>query len=1196
MKRARSIFAQNSYKLFGLFCAIAVILGAVPVALTAYLFGFAQNKVMPKFLNYHIDDTLSLDKVSESLKGHSVRWVSNLDFTVKTYAKKDGFYVESNDVISYSKTTRLFTFNAVGEGYISFINTFDQSLTVKLDVSSIFYSETLGRLLTENRQDITSDGIITKDELSSISKVTLLQQYSSYDFSDFKYMQNVIKFYVPSFYDDALLSGSNIDKINQDASFYVPENLYYEYQDSSFLNSFKQKDKLFVNFNQQEERKYSVIIHPNGGSTPEFDQDLYFSTTTGKLSDEDLSFMNSVAIRGKHILYWYYYENGQETQFDLNRVLDDDIHIYAKWDINRYRIRYHFNSYVDVVNDYYDIEYEYDKEGKYLSTAQLLERAPNAHIKEEEPEEDKFIFLGWAYSPNSKTVDETINDDATVFEYTDVHNDLIDLYAIWAFKKVHITYKYGADKASSKETTLYYGQSLSVGYVGGDKIDEYWYGHTFKGWGLDQETTPQFAFNDSLSLPRLSTESNYITIYGVYFERVLFQVDYYDAEDHFVVTDTNHGNKYYSDEKVNFLDAIDYTDSSFIVDGKHFIGWKDEGSSVYVYRDFENLVGYYTLPDLYQIVYIDRDDQGNYTLEKGIDFGGTEYKLTAQYIDNRFDIKFNTENGTAFNEIQEAIPGGNYDVSGTTTKHGFSNPDYTYVSVNTFDELRYDFKNEGVTPARSKAMYDQIKKQNGYDDNTFPTGTGIYDRASISFESVFTPNHHTITLNPNGGSSSKDEVEVTYEGSYEFPKPERYGYTFAGWYNGNEFYETSGTWLVDSDLTLTAHWTPISYKITYNANGGSNPNTKTTYTIEDEYTFLDAAFAGYSFTGWYDQNGVKITKIVKGTTGNITLNANWNAKTYKVIYKNGNIELNYTPNTATFNEKFTVTTSLPAAPEKKKFNQWVAYEPNGSKLDLTVGSGGSFTYRYPYNLTLKIEWVDDGCVTGDTLLTMEDHSQKAVKDIERGDMVQTLNHETGLIDYKPVFLIEKVENTVYPQFTVNLANGNSVKFLSHHDIFITDTLTYQEIDSDNYLDFVGRYTLTNVNDELVRSRIVSVFKEEVVTDAYTICVAETFNVFTNGVVTLTPNELWRPLFSIDENYQYNKAELENDIATYGLFTYEELRAIVVNYLGEDVFDEEILQYMFYSTNAKYFKIGMGKGIYTFEDLMNYMVNDTSNYM
>lgn len=104
------------------------------------------------------------------------------------------------------------------------------------------------------------------------------------------------------------------------------------------------------------------------------------------------------------------------------------------------------------------------------------------------------------------------------------------------------------------------------------------------------------------------------------------------------------------------------------------------------------------------------------------------------------------------------------------------------------------------------------------------------------------------------------------------------GYIFDGWYNnyGDKVMEIkTGT---TGDITLKAKWTLSTYTITYDCGSGNNSSKNvSTYDIEDDIIFSDATHEKYLFNGWTDANGNPITKIEKGTTGNLELTANWRA-------------------------------------------------------------------------------------------------------------------------------------------------------------------------------------------------------------------------------------------------------------------------------------------------------------------------------
>ena len=145
---------------------------------------------------------------------------------------------------------------------------------------------------------------------------------------------------------------------------------------------------------------------------------------------------------------------------------------------------------------------------------------------------------------------------------------------------------------------------------------------------------------------------------------------------------------------------------------------------------------------------------------------------------------------------------------------------------------------------------------------------------------------YTITYKLNGGTNSKSNPK-TYtkiDSTITLKKPTRKGYTFKGWYSDSKFKKkvTKISKGSTGNKTLYAKWAKNSYKITYKLNSGKN-STKNpkTYTVTTKtITLKNPTRKGYTFQGWYSDAKFtkKVTKITKGSTGNITLYAKWKKK------------------------------------------------------------------------------------------------------------------------------------------------------------------------------------------------------------------------------------------------------------------------------------------------------------------------------
>lgn len=129
-----------------------------------------------------------------------------------------------------------------------------------------------------------------------------------------------------------------------------------------------------------------------------------------------------------------------------------------------------------------------------------------------------------------------------------------------------------------------------------------------------------------------------------------------------------------------------------------------------------------------------------------------------------------------------------------------------------------------------------------------------------------------------------------------------------------------------ADVTYYAQWgAPIEYTITYNLDGGKlaeQDTNPTTYNVETaDFTLKAPAKVGYTFAGWYmDGKLLADSKIVKGTTGNLSLTAKWTVIEYEIKY-----ELNGGVNNAANPAKYTVEKVVTFAAPTKEGYTFVAW-------------------------------------------------------------------------------------------------------------------------------------------------------------------------------------------------------------------------------------------------------------------------------
>jgi uncharacterized repeat protein (TIGR02543 family) len=174
------------------------------------------------------------------------------------------------------------------------------------------------------------------------------------------------------------------------------------------------------------------------------------------------------------------------------------------------------------------------------------------------------------------------------------------------------------------------------------------------------------------------------------------------------------------------------------------------------------------------------------------------------------------------------------------------------------------------------------------------------------------PGTYTITYVLDGGTNAVENPATYTAANLPLPlaTPTRPGYNFWGWYTNSGFTGSEVTSIPigsTGNKTFYALWSsPITYNITYYRNFGTfEEPPKPQYTVEDLPLTLatPTRTGGYTFGGWYTDNGftgTAFTQIPTGNTGNKTFYAKWIHTMYTITYHlNGGINAGENPATYT---------------------------------------------------------------------------------------------------------------------------------------------------------------------------------------------------------------------------------------------------------------------------------------------------------
>ena len=215
------------------------------------------------------------------------------------------------------------------------------------------------------------------------------------------------------------------------------------------------------------------------------------------------------------------------------------------------------------------------------------------------------------------------------------------------------------------------------------------------------------------------------------------------------------------------------------------------------------------------------------------------------------------------------------------------------------------------------------------------------------------------------------------------------------------------------------------------------------------------------------------------------------------------------------------------------------------------------------------------CVTPDTLVTLADGTQKRIDQVTYDDQILVWNFYTGCYDTAPVSLLVNHGEGEYEIIKLSFNDGTTFNIVGCHGLFEVSSNEFIDIDSNNVASMVGKTFLKRDGNDFAEVVLVDY---EIVTEtngSYTILSSEYYNAVLNGMLTISPSYLAENLyeaFEVGENMTYDIEKMEKDIATYGLYTYDE-------------FSEYVTYEQFVAWNIANMKIVVGKGYTTYEDIV-----------
>ncbi len=140
-----------------------------------------------------------------------------------------------------------------------------------------------------------------------------------------------------------------------------------------------------------------------------------------------------------------------------------------------------------------------------------------------------------------------------------------------------------------------------------------------------------------------------------------------------------------------------------------------------------------------------------------------------------------------------------------------------------------------------------------------------------------------VEFDSNGGISEKQTQTIKKTKSLIENEATKDGYNFYGWKQENYSIDSKSHY---AKVLLKAQYSVITYQIKYILDGGTcEEELPKIYNTEQEIVLPNLTKTGYNFLGWStfkDTEPKKDYVIKKGTVGNISIEANWEANKYNV--------------------------------------------------------------------------------------------------------------------------------------------------------------------------------------------------------------------------------------------------------------------------------------------------------------------------
>ena len=426
---------------------------------------------------------------------------------------------------------------------------------------------------------------------------------------------------------------------------------------------------------------------------------------------------------------------------------------------------------------------------------------------------------------------------AAVSKITSETTGDLTLYAKWKANTYTIVFDPNGASGNQRTQAMTYDRTAAL-TANGFRLD----GSAFIGWATSPSASSA-EFTDRQSVSNLTADADgTVTLYAIW------------ATNAYLLSfDSNGGNGEMAGSMCNYGATYTLPTCTFTREGYSFTGWATSARGRALYEDgaaISNLSA----------------------------TNGATVTLYAVWTAHQYSIVFDGNGATSGN--MRAME--NRVVGNTVT-----------LTSNSFRRAGYIFSGWNTMPDGSGTAYSNRARQ-----ANFASENG----AVLTLYAQWSPVQYKITyrnvLDTDGNTNPS--VYTAEDATLSLSGLSRSGYVFLGWYTDSRFanavtaieHGTSG------NLTLYAKWSPYTYSVRFEPNGGyGTMDSLEGCIVGRSYSLKNNTFkrTGYTFAGWNtapDGSGTgyvnrsRVTSLASENGAVITLYAQWTEVTYRITYRN----------------------------------------------------------------------------------------------------------------------------------------------------------------------------------------------------------------------------------------------------------------------------------------------------------------------